>query len=70
MIKRTPQEWADWTGCRITVHSNEVTALNLDDGSCWILPEELVDLSEEEPDNVYSPGKPNLWEQMAGGNND
>ena len=69
MIKRMPQEWADWTGCKVTVYSNGMAVLDVS-GEQLPIPDALIKITDEDLDNVFFPDKPNLWEQMAGGNND
>ena len=64
MNKHTPQEWADFTGCLVEVRSNESAYLRLPDGSCHEIPDDLIEIDDEDIDNMVFAGKPNLWNQM------
>ena len=63
MIKRMPQEWADWTGCKVTVYSNGMATLDVS-GERIPIPDSLIEITDDNLDNVFFPDKPDLWKQM------
>ena len=58
MIKNRPQVWADFTGCKVEVTAGGSAAyLHLPDGSTFDLPDESIEIKEEDLGTVFSPSK-------------
>lgn len=59
MIKRTAQEWADFTGCEICVDEKDIYTLHYEENiSIW--KENISDFSELKLNQIIKPSEPHV----------